>query len=293
MAFHGTSARGQAVSVGREALESFGKYLAKSGAKAAPSTLRATETLIASHGDDALKAANAVGWKAVGEAAEAAGKQAPDVVKFMARRGKDSIHIISKPEKLAIFLKYGDEGAEALLRHKGIAETLIQAGGKPAVDALVKIGPRGGRQLAMLADDATTASLAKDPRLLEVVAKFGDRAMQFIWDNKGALAVAGTLTAFVANPEPFINGAVEMIGGIGGKTIEEGGKVLTTATGVFPWNTALLIGVGLALPFILKRLIRWKESAWKKNARLLNRRSPTVSTNGKRRLFLGQTTWRK
>lgn len=260
MAFHGNNARGQVVSVGREALESFGKYLAKSGAKGAPSTLRATETLIASHGDDALKAANAVGWKSVGEAAEAAGNQAPDVIKYMARSGKDSIHIISKPEKLAIFLKYGDEGAEALLRHKGIAETLIQAGGKPAVEALAKLSPRGGRQLAMLTEDAATASLGKDPRVLKVIAKFGDRAMQFIWDNKGALAVAGTLTAFVANPESFLNGAVELIGGIGEKTIEEGGKVLTTATGVFPWNTALLIGGGLALPFILKRLIRRKDN---------------------------------
>ena len=44
----------------------------------------------------------------------------------------------------------------------------------------------------------------------EVVGKYGQKACDFIWENKGALAVGTTLTAFLANPEPFLNGTVKV-----------------------------------------------------------------------------------
>jgi hypothetical protein len=45
---------------------------------------------------------------------------------------------------------------------------------------------------------------------MDVIARHGDQACEFIWRNKGALAVGTTLTAFVANPEPFINGTEKL-----------------------------------------------------------------------------------
>lgn len=250
----------QALAVSREALESFAKYLAKGGAKAAPGTIRATEQLIASHGDDALRAANSVGWKVVGDAAESAGERAPELVKYMARKGKESIHVVATPRSTAIFLKYGDEAGEAMIRHKGLAADLISEGGQPMAKALSNIGTREARQMAMLADDAATVSLAKDPRVLEIVGKYGDRAMRFIWENKGALLVGTTLATFAANPEAFLNGSVQLgqtaIDTIGGKTIEKGGEVLQETARVFPWNTALLLGAGLSLPIICFRMMR-------------------------------------
>ena len=254
------AAPAQALSASREALESFAKYLAKGGSKAAPTALRATEKLIASNGDDALKAANAVGWKAVSEAAETAGDRAPEVVKYMARRGKDSIHVVATPRSTAMFLKYGDDAGEALARHKGLAADLIGQGGQPMANALAHLETRGARQMAMLAEDAATATLARDPKLLDIVTRYGDRAMRFIWDNKGALAVGTTLATFAANPEPYLDGAITLgkagIDTIGGKTIDKGGEVITETAKIFPWNTALLLGAGLAVPFVGLRLVR-------------------------------------
>jgi hypothetical protein len=253
-------ASAQALTASREALESFAKYMAKGGAKVAPSAARATEKLIASHGDDALRAANAVGWKAVGEAVETAGERAPDVVKYMARRGKDSIHVVATPKSTALFLKYGDDAGEALARHKGLAADLIGQGGQPMAKALATLETRGARQMAMLADEPATATLAKDPRLLDVVGRFGDRAMKFVWDNKGALLVGTGLASFAANPEPFLNGAAKLgdegIKSVGEKAVDKGGEVAKELARVFPWNTALLLGAGLAVPFLGIRLMR-------------------------------------
>lgn len=250
----------QALAVSREALESFAKYLTKGGAKAAPGTIRATEKLITSHGDDALRAANSVGWKVVGDAAESAGERAPELVKYMARKGKESIHVVATPRSTAIFLKYGDEAGDAMIRHKGLAADLIEEGGQPMAKALSGIGTREARQMAMLADDASTASLARDPKVLEMVSSYGDRAMRFMWENKGALLVGTTLATFAANPEAFLDGSVQLgqtaINTLGGKTIEKGGEVLQETARVFPWNTALLLGAGLSLPIIFFRMIR-------------------------------------
>ncbi|MFM8402757.1 MAG: hypothetical protein ACKOAH_33435, partial [Pirellula sp.] len=47
--------------------------------------------------------------------------------------------------------------------------------------------------------------------LLGVVGRYGDRAMDFIWRNKLTLAGGTALAAFVANPEPFLDGTRELV----------------------------------------------------------------------------------
>jgi hypothetical protein len=39
------------------------------------------------------------------------------------------------------------------------------------------------------------------------VERLGDRALAFVWRHKGALTMAAALTAFLADPEAFLNGA--------------------------------------------------------------------------------------
>lgn len=43
-----------------------------------------------------------------------------------------------------------------------------------------------------------------------MMATCGDKATQFIWANRGSLAVATAATAFLAAPEPFINGVRDL-----------------------------------------------------------------------------------
>ncbi len=206
--------RAQKIAVAREVAE---QVLAKFGKEAAGETV---ETLVpkiarisARYGDDGITAIEKVGPRAFNVISEA-GDHSAGVVTLMAKHGSESIWVVSKPKGMAIFVKYGDEGAEAIMKHKGIATPLIEKAGQPGVKALNAVNPANGRKLVNLVDDGLIVPGQKSEELLGVVGRYGDRAMDFVWRNKGALAVGATLTTFLANPEPYIEGALQLPGAL-------------------------------------------------------------------------------
>lgn len=62
----------------------------------------------------------------------------------------------------------------------------------------------------MMADEGALAR----SELVDVIGRYGDRAMEFVWKNKGALATASVLAAFLADPEPFLDGTLTLTGQI-------------------------------------------------------------------------------
>lgn len=100
----------------------------------------------------------------------------------------------------------GDDAADAMARHKGVAEASLRAFGTPAVGALKRVDTRGARMLAQLAASGELARTGRAGEVLGVVERYGDRAMAFFWRNKGALATTAVLTAFLSDPRPFIDG---------------------------------------------------------------------------------------
>jgi len=192
----------------REAAE----YVLRRGGKEAAemgvdSITKKIEFMVAKYGDDAIEAVTKTGPKTF-RVVQEAGENGREVVKLLARRGNDAVWVVAKKDRMAIFIKYGDDAADAMIKHGDIAEPLIKSVGKPAVGAFKVVSEKNGRRLAMMADDAASANLSRNEQLLGVIAKYGDKAMDFIWKNKGPLTVATTLTAFLANPEAFIDGAM-------------------------------------------------------------------------------------
>jgi hypothetical protein len=120
------------------------------------------------------------------------------------------VWVISKPKGMAIFVKYGDDAAKAMIKHRGIAEEVIEAHGTSAVGALNAVGARGARQIAMLQKDGVIRPGELGDELLDVIIRYGDKAMAFIWRNKGSLALTAVLGTFVANPEPYIDGTITL-----------------------------------------------------------------------------------
>jgi hypothetical protein len=107
--------------------------------------------------------------------------------------------------------EFGEEAGEALIKHGSVAEKLITQAGSPAVGAMKQLSGQSVRRMAMLADEPATATLAKNTDLLGVVGRYGDRAMDFVWRNKLTLAGGTALAAFVANPEPFLDGTRQLV----------------------------------------------------------------------------------
>jgi hypothetical protein len=241
-----------------EAVETLAQYLVRTGTHSGRPAVTAIEKAFAENGPRMTQMANSMGgWKTMIKVVEEAGENGPKLTKLMVREGDKAIHIIQRPGSTAIFIKHGDDAIPALLNHKGIAEELINAGGKPAISALNSLSTRSGRLLSNLAReaDAETASLAKNPQVLEVIRKYGDEGMRFIWDNKASLAVATVLTAFLADPERFMKGAAPLVEPIAGPVSKATGEVAKQVAAVFPWNLAVIAGTLLAGICVVPRAI--------------------------------------
>jgi hypothetical protein len=169
-------------------------------------TVAATKA-ISRHGDDAVPLLQKAGHAGF-EALEQAGAKAPEVIKLYAKRGDEALWVISEPKRLAIFIKHGDSAADALIKHPGLADDLIERFGGEAAKTLTTISKPNAQRLAMLADDGLLSASARSTELLSVIRQYGDEAMEFIWKNKGALAGSAVLISFLNNPQAYISGAM-------------------------------------------------------------------------------------
>lgn len=171
----------------------------------------------AKHGDQVIAAVRQVGPKAL-RLVEEAGTHSPQLgaraARLLADEGEQAAAcVLSRPQTLAQFARYGEDAAQALIKHKSIAEPLIEAGGQPAAAALKALAPQSGRRLALMAaEGGDAATLARSPEMLGILARYGDPACDFVWRHKGALAVTAVAAAFVAHPEPYLNGARDLAG---------------------------------------------------------------------------------
>ena len=107
--------------------------------------------------------------------------------------------------------RHVDDAARAVTPHLKVGMTLVPLA-RSSSRAMTALAPRNARRLAMLAEDGARARSGRWGELVAVIERHGDRAMDFIWRNKGALAVATALGTFLADPEAFLGGGRERIG---------------------------------------------------------------------------------
>jgi hypothetical protein len=247
------------VELAEYAIQRFGRQAVREGAEAFAVKI---ESAAAKHGDEVFMAVRKVGPRAL-PLVEEAGAQGKQAARVLAQHGEaGAVNVVSRPVAMRLVARHGEEAAAVLVKHAGIAEPVIEGFGAPAMRALAATGPQAGRRVAMLMADGDLAKIGRTPEVLEVIAKFGDRAAAFVWSNKGALAVGATLTAFLARPEAFISGAEKLAGTVAENAIrplaEVPGKVVDktaekVADGVAKgtnWTVvilAILGGVGLLL----------------------------------------------
>jgi len=201
-----------------KALQETGEWIMKKFGKSAlgntaEEVAENTAKIVAKYGDDALPVLQKAG-PAGFEALERAGAKADDVVKLCAAKGDKGVLVISKTERLDMFLKYGDDAADALIKHPGIADNFIGKHGDEAIGALNNVSHTGAQAMQMADNAGVFSATTRSPELFKVIGKYGDKAAKFIWNNKGALTVGTVLISFLANPEAYINGVVELGGAV-------------------------------------------------------------------------------
>jgi hypothetical protein len=87
--------------------------------------------------------------------------------------------------------------------------------------------------------------------------------MNFVWDHKGALAVTATLTAFLANLEPFLEGVEKITDTVAQNAVRPLAEVPATmareATGEVARRTNwTLLGLGIIAAATLLAAGKWK-----------------------------------
>jgi hypothetical protein len=188
-------------------LQRFGRTAAREGAEA---LARKAEIYTARHGEDFLKALRQLGPRAfpLVEGVGAHGKQAVGVLVRYGEHG--ATWVVGRPKGMQLLLRHGDGAAAVLVKHKAVAEPLLEQLGPSAVRALEATSVQSGRRLGMMLEGGELTRIGRSPELLDVIGRYGDRAMTFVWEHKGALATTAGLTAFLVNPEPFLTGAKDL-----------------------------------------------------------------------------------
>ena len=235
-------AQGRARAAGEAAELLIGRYGAKAG-RSVPELAGRIEALAAKHGDEVFVVLKKSGAEACG-LIEAAGPDGAKALRVLATHGEQGAsRVLSRPTAMKQYLQHGDVCASALVRHPGVAEPLIERGGAQAVKALGAVEARNGRRLAMLLD-GELAQVGRHPEVLGVVAKHGDRAVNFLWEHRATLAGAAALTAFLSDPEPYLNGLRD-ISAVAGESVVKPvvGGVVTLATGGLVLLGVLILGV--------------------------------------------------
>ena len=220
-------------------LQRFGREAAREGATA---LARKIEVYAARHGDEFLRALRQVGPRTF-HLVEEAGTHGSKAVQVLARHGEHgAAWVVSRPKGMQLFLKHGDEAAAALVRHKGIAEPVLDKLGQPAIKALQATNAQSGRRLSMMLENGELARIGRTSEVLDVIGRYSDKAMTFVWDHKGALATTAGLTAFLADPEAFMNGTTKLVGVVAENTIK---PVVTEVARGTNW-TIIFLAVGMA-----------------------------------------------
>jgi hypothetical protein len=223
--------KGEVIREGAEyVLRKFGKEVTQELGQGAEQVLaRKMQDLATQYGErEAMAAVERVGPRAFRLIEEAGEDAAPQAVKLMARVGDDAVWVVGRKRSLSLFTRYGDDAADAMLKHKEIAEGLIEQFGPASARALKAVDGQGARRLAMMAEEGHLAAIPERAALLDTIGKHGTGAMDWVWRNKGALATAGVVAAFVHNPQPFIDGTVKVADIAGEKVLK---PVLGTVAG--------------------------------------------------------------
>ena len=211
----GGEASAQASSAARKAAKElmeflrtrFAREVAEEGAEKVESRLAVA---ITKHGDDVAAAARRVGPRVTLSAAE--------------RWGADGAKFLSA---------FGDDGARLLATNGPGAMTVMKNLGEEGVDLMIRTNSGiTARRLPDIAEAIKASGRSRD--VLAVLEKYGDRACNFMWRNKGTIFAAAALTAFLANPAPYLDGVARLV--------EAPARQIAASTN---WTAVLLVATGL------------------------------------------------
>lgn len=182
----------------REVVEAFGRETIEA---AEPRVVR----LVEAYGEEAAGVLRKVGPKGV----VALEKFGAPGLKILARWGDDGLRLLAVEGEAAVaaMARYGEGAVEIMVRHPGVGRDLLaQFGGQVLrtdlrTESMVTLG--------RLSDPIRNSGRAAE--IFGVIEKFGDRACDFLWRNKGTIFAGAVLAAFLRDPQPYLDGVKQLV----------------------------------------------------------------------------------
>jgi hypothetical protein len=184
--------------VARELVESFGREAVEA---AEPRVAR----LIEAYGEEAVTVLRKVGPSGV-QALERFGGPG---LKILSRWGDDGLRLLAVEGEAAVvsMAKYGDQAVELMIRHPGVGRDLLAQFGAQVLRR--PLSTQSVVALNRLAEPIRNSG--RSAEILAVVEKFGDRACDFLWRNKGTIFLTAVLAAFLSDPQPYLDGVKQLV----------------------------------------------------------------------------------
>jgi len=231
----------------REVVEAFGREAVEA---AEPRIAR----LVEAYGEEAATVLRKVGPSGV-QAMERFG--APGL-KILARWGDDGLRLLALEGEAAVasMARYGEEAVELMIRHPGVGRDLLaQFGGQVLkvplqTDSMVTLG--------RLADRIQSSGRASE--IFAVIEKFGDRACDFLWRNKGTIFLASVLAAFLHDPQPYLDGVKQLV-------VQPASELAHEAASRTNWTLVVIVAILIASAWLG---IRWAWSTRRSRAYVLD-----------------------
>jgi hypothetical protein len=218
----------------REVVEAFGREAVEA---AEPRVAR----LIEAYGDDAAAALRKVGPPGI-QAMERFG--APGL-RILSRWGDDGVRLLAVEgdSAVAALARYGDEAIDLMVRHPGVGRDLLSRFGEQALRS--RLTTESVVTLNRLADPIRSSG--RTAEIFSVIEKFGDRACEFLWRNKGTIFLAGVLAAFLHDPQPYLDGIKQLV-------VQPASEIARDAAGRTNWTLVVVVSVLIGSAWIG---IRW------------------------------------
>lgn len=220
--------------VAREVVEAFGREAIES---AEPRVAR----LVERYGEEAAGVLRKVGPSGV-HALEQYG--APGL-RILGRWGEPGMRLLAVEGDAAVasLARYGDGAVELMIRHPGVGRDLVDRFGSMVLRT--QLSTERMVTLDRLAGPIQTSG--RSAEIFQVIEKYGDRACDFLWRNKGTIFAASVLAAFLHDPKPYLDGVRELV-------VQPASEVAQGAVSRTNWTLVVLVLAGAAALWLA---LRW------------------------------------
>jgi hypothetical protein len=184
--------------IAREIIEVFGRETVE---RAEPRIAR----LVEEYGEEAVLALRRAGPPGV-EVLERFGAAGARIV---GRWGEEGVRLLAVEGEAAgvLMTRLGDEAVEFMIRHPGAGRDLLERFGAQALRA--PVSTNGVVTLNRLAEPIRSSG--RSAEIFGVIERFGDRACDFLWRNKGTIFAGALLASFLADPRPYLDGVKQLV----------------------------------------------------------------------------------